>query len=60
MKILIYFILGIIVGNIHWFLILDKESKDHLSILIALPISIVFWPAIVIGWSYKFVEYRNN
>jgi hypothetical protein len=60
MKLLIYLILGIIVGFIHWFLILNKESKEHLSILIALPLSIILWPAIVIGWSYKFVEYSND
>lgn len=60
MKLLIYLILGIIVGFIHWFLILNKESKEHLSILIALPLSIILWPVIIMGWPYKFVEYFND
>lgn len=60
MKLLIYLILGIIVGFIHWFLILNKESKKYLSILIVLPLSIILWPIIIMGWPYKFVEYSNN
>lgn len=48
----IYFLIGFIVAIINWFILLEKEVKDKVSIIIALPLSIIFWPGVMIGWVY--------
>jgi len=48
MVVLIYLLIGFIVGFINWFILLEKEVKDRVSIIVALPLSIIFWPAIIV------------
>jgi hypothetical protein len=57
MIVLIYLLIGFIVGFINWFILLEKEVKDRVSIIVALPLSIIFWPAIIVGWIYRLPKF---
>lgn len=58
MEFILYFIFGFIISTINWFFVLSKDVKDRVSIILAFPLSLILWPAIVISWAYfKLPEY---
>jgi len=58
METFIYLFIGFIIAFINWFFVLSKDIKDRVNIILAFPLSLILWPAIVICWAYfKLPEY---
>ena len=54
---LCYFIVGLVVALVNWFFIISDDVKDHTSIHLALPISVILWPAIFVGFIINIIKF---
>ncbi len=53
----IYVIIGLFVSFINWFYVVSYDTKNNVNICIALPLCMMLWPIVIIGWIYRFIKF---
>jgi len=52
-----YFIIGLVIALVNWFFVVPEDVKDHTSIHLALPMSVILWPAIFVGFIVNAIQF---